>query len=65
MKKKSVIVFVFTVMLVLAVFIGVSSIDINAATCTPEGGIGDCVGECCKLTKDGCIAGPCSVILKR
>ena len=64
MKKKSFIVFGLTVVFVLAVFLGISSINVAAATCTPEGKIGKCEGECCKLTKDGCIAGPCSVILK-
>ncbi len=64
MKKKCFVVFVLTAIFVLAVFIGFSSMNVEAATCTPEGDIGTCVGECCKLTKAGCIAGPCSVILK-
>jgi uncharacterized membrane protein len=65
MKKKSLLIFILTVIFVIAAFVGFLSINVEAtATCTPSGNIGDCVGECCKLTKTGCIAGPCSAILK-
>jgi hypothetical protein len=64
MKKKNFLIFALTVIFILAFFIGFSSLNVDAAVCTPEGNMGTCEGECCKLTKEGCIAGPCSVILK-
>lgn len=63
MKKKSVFVFVFTAIFLIAAFVGFLTIDVDAAICKPKDIGGSCEGECCKLTKDGCIAGPCSVIL--
>jgi hypothetical protein len=45
--------------ILLAVFV---TPIVFAATCTPANGTA-CVGECCKLTKEGCIAGPCDKIV--
>lgn len=64
MKKKSLVVCLLMAIFVLAAFAGLLTINLEAAKCKPAGDIGTCEGECCKLTKDGCIAGPCSVILK-
>ncbi|MCK4762771.1 MAG: hypothetical protein KAW12_11305 [Candidatus Aminicenantes bacterium] len=62
MKKKRVII-LCSFVLVLTLLTGFFVFNLSAATCTT--GDGDvCTGECCKLTKKGCQAGPCSVILK-
>ncbi len=50
--------------LILTLFIGLSSLKINAAVCEPQSG-GTCEGECCiTLLGGGCVAGPCDKILK-
>ncbi len=62
MQKKLSALFL-SLILLLVLLIGFSAINLQSAVCTPKDGT-SCEGECCKLTKDGCIAGPCSVILK-
>lgn len=49
---------VFSVILIS----GLVATSIFAAKCTQADGT-VCTGECCKLTKTGCIAGPCNKIL--
>lgn len=63
MKRKSVFAFVLIAFFLIATFAGFFAFDVDAAICKPKDIGGSCEGECCKLTKDGCIAGPCSVIL--
>ncbi|MCK4762769.1 MAG: hypothetical protein KAW12_11295 [Candidatus Aminicenantes bacterium] len=62
--KKKLLVSMLALLVIVSVAAGFLSITLDAATCTPSGGIGTCEGECCKLVKDGCFAGPCSVIIK-
>jgi hypothetical protein len=44
--------------------IGFYLFSVEQSKCDLGGG-SYCQGECCKITADGCIAGPCSIILKR
>lgn len=64
MKKKLFVVYVMAAIFCLAVLVGFVSLNLDSAICGPTPGGGVCYGECCKLIKDGCIAGPCNIILK-
>jgi hypothetical protein len=64
MKKKLFVVYVLAAIFGLAVLVGFISLDLDSAVCGPTPNGGFCIGECCKYTKDGCVAGPCNIILK-
>lgn len=61
--KKKLFFSILLLLVAVTIVVGSLSIHLDAAICKPAGDIGTCEGECCKLTKTGCIAGPCSVVL--
>jgi hypothetical protein len=60
--KKKLSLFVLSLVFLVIMIIGFVKMNVYAATCTPTTGTA-CTGECCKLMKDGCVAGPCLKIL--
>lgn len=63
MKRKRLVFVFLAVLLVLVLVSGFYALRLQAAKCNIGNGT-YCEGECCKVTVDGCIAGPCSIILK-
>lgn len=59
-KKLSLVVLAIVFLVILSA--GFITTNIFAAKCTQADGT-VCIGECCKLTVGGCVAGPCDKIL--
>ena len=60
MKKNFLKMFLPAIVIIILI-VGFVAINSYAATCTQANGT-VCEGECCKLTKVGCEAGPCDKI---
>ncbi len=61
--KRRVFLGLMSIVLVILVLIGVSSLYLGGAVCTPQDSSGTCEGECCRtLLTGGCVAGPCAHI---
>ncbi|MCK5058724.1 MAG: hypothetical protein KAT34_18890, partial [Candidatus Aminicenantes bacterium] len=60
--KKNMSKTILSVIVLIILLVGFVYVNIFAATCTPTNGT-VCEGKCCKLTKEGCIAGPCDKIV--